>query len=218
MGNKIRATQTPAIVKLAFAVAVLATFFIFLNLSGKNGADPTGLPNATMPSLIPSATVQTITPADCVTSVEERTVRGSSMTGLLYDGDVVSVQFGYYGCNDPKTGDVALVRFAGDSNPLVKVIKATPGDSFSLPRDISCGWNVIVNGQAVRNYQGEKYCISSAGYRMLSLYVQSYNGVIPQDAYLVLGNLVAGSTDSTRFGLTSRGSLLGKVEIPPKSA
>jgi len=217
MRNKIRATQTPAIVKLAIAVAVLAIFLIFLNSAQKNDPAATDGLNATTPSLAPSATIPTITPADCVTSTEERTVRGSSMTGLLSDGDTVSVQFGYYACNEPKTGDVALVRFAGDSNPLVKVIKATPGDSFSLLQD-ACGWNIIVNGQKTRNSEGKEYCISDSGYRMLSLYVQSYNGIIPQDAYLVLGNLVRGSTDSTRFGLTSRGSLLGKVEIQTEIA
>jgi len=218
MRNKIRITQTSAIGKIAIAVAVLALFLVFLNLGSRNDAVATGTPNTTTPSPAPSENIPTIAPADCVTSIEERTVRGSSMAGLLSDGDTVSVQFGYYGCNDPKTGDITLVRFAGDTNPLVKVIKATPGDSFSLSRDISCGWNIIVNGQAACNHQGTKYCIGATGYRMLSLYVQSYNGIIPQDAYLVLGNLVAGSTDSTRFGLTSRGSLLGKVEIPAKSA
>jgi len=217
MRSKTRAAQTPAIVKLAIAVAVLAVFLIFLNLTSKNDTAPTGLPNAMTPSLAPSATVPTSTPIDCVTSVEERTVRGSSMTGLLSDGDTVSVQFGYYGCNAPQKGDVALVHFAGDANPLIKIVKATPGDSFSLS-EAGCGWKIIVNGQALRNANGAEYCIGYSGYRMLLLYVQSYDGIIPQDAYLVLGNLVAGSTDSTRFGLTSRGSLLGKVEMQSRIA
>jgi signal peptidase I len=138
------------------------------------------------------------------------------MEGVFSDGDSVGVQFGYYGCNQPKRDEIVLVHFAGDQSPLVKMVKAVPGDSFSLSQ-ASCGWNIIVNGQPLQNSEGAKYCIGYSGYRMLSLYVQSYGGKIPQGAYLVLGNLVQGSTDSTRFGLAGRSSLLGKVEIPPRS-
>jgi len=197
-------------------VAAIVVIFILVNAfsiptPAANNPDANATPKPTdspMPAIDK--------PVSCITSTEVRTVRGNSMTGLLSDGDNVIVQFGYYGCNEPHRGDVALVHFAGDANPLVKTIKATPGDSFSLS-NASCGWDIMVNGRVLQNAQGIDYCIGYSGYRMLSLYVQSYNGVIPQDAYLVLGNVVTGSTDSTRFGLVSRDGLLGKVEIPAKS-
>jgi signal peptidase I len=203
--------------KRTLAAAAIAVALLAVTLSAwadfqkaKAATGPVGFPAA---AASPSATSQN---QSCVTFVEQRTVRGSSMGGVLSDGDVVSVKLGYYACNQPGRDEIALVHFAGDPNPLVKTIKAVPGDSFSL-QQASCGWNIAVNGKILQNAQASDYCIGYSGYRMLSLYVQSYGGKIPQDAYLVLGNLVQGSTDSTRFGLVSRGSLLGKVEIPPKS-
>jgi len=46
---------------------------------------------------------------------------------------------------------------------------------------------------------------------MLSLYERDYKGVIPKNAYLILGNLVEGSLDSSRFGLVGKSDFLGKV-------
>ncbi|MFA6329153.1 MAG: signal peptidase I [Candidatus Micrarchaeia archaeon] len=204
--RKIVAVVAAIVVLLVFATI----FFLGIPTDSHRGVGET--PNSALQPT-PSAKAH----AACVTSIEERTVRGSSMEGLLSDGDTVTVQFGYYGCNEPQRGEVALVHFSGDANPLIKVIKAVPEDSFSLSQ-ASCGWNIMVNGNALQNSEAKDYCIGYSGYRMLSLYVQSYNGIIPQGAYLVLGNLVQGSTDSTRFGLTSRGSLLGKVGMPADPA
>ncbi|MFA5247351.1 MAG: signal peptidase I [Candidatus Micrarchaeia archaeon] len=215
--KKSKAGAFTDIKKIALAAVAVALFIVCATTKtpAVNAFDG---PDALEPAFEQTAAA-TIAPnetAACVTSIEERTVRGDSMTGIFSNGQTVRVQFGYYGCNEPSIGDVVLVHFAGDTNPLIKIIKATPGDSFSLSK-ASCGWNIIVNGQVLQNSFGTDYCIGYSGYKMLSLYVNSYGGVIPQDAYLVLGNLVGGSTDSTRFGLTSKNSLLGKVEKPKKT-
>jgi len=40
-----------------------------------------------------------------------------------------------------------------------------------------------------------------------------YKGVIPENTYLLLGNRVSGSVDSTTFGLVDKSGIVAKVEI-----
>jgi type IV secretory pathway protease TraF len=47
---------------------------------------------------------------------------------------------------------------------------------------------------------------------MLSLYEDDCSEGIPQNTYLILGNLTSGSLDSSRFGLIDKSDILGKVE------
>jgi len=58
----------------------------------------------------------------CVSSIEEKIVRGSSLSGLIEDGKTVRVLIGYYLCNEPQRGEVVLYHYAGDENPLIKVV------------------------------------------------------------------------------------------------
>jgi len=145
---------TMVVVGLAIALFVLLSTAPKDNVAISKSLGPTSIP-----TIMPTASASNPTDTtECITSTENRMVRGNSMEGILSDGDVVAVQFGYYGCNAPKKGDVALVHFSGDPNPLVKTIKATPGDSFSLSQ-AACGWNIIVNGNALQNSKGDEYCI-----------------------------------------------------------
>lgn len=146
---------------------------------------------------------------ECVTSVEERTVRGSSLKGIIEPEEKVIVYFGYYRCNDPKRGDMVLIDYAGNDNPIMKIIKGVPGDSFSL-KQASGGWNIMINGEPLKNSQEKEYVIDQGGYRMLSLYARDYEK-IPENAFLVMGNLVGGTTDSTAFGLVGKNDIIGKA-------
>ena len=147
----------------------------------------------------------------CVSSIEEKIVRGSSLSGLIEDGKTVRVLFGYYLCNEPQRGEVVLYRYAGDENPLLKVVRAVPGDTFHLVKEGNV-WQLIVNGKVLTNTQGIKYQLDEQAHRMLSLYENDYRGVIPPGALLILGNSPEGSLDSTRFGLVDKSDILGKVE------
>lgn len=71
----------------------------------------------------------------------------------------------------------------------------------------------MINGAVAKNSQGSPYLFSSQGYKMLSLYEKDYKGVIPENAYLILGNLTCGSIDSARFGLIDKSGILGKVDF-----
>jgi len=154
--------------------------------------------------------------SSCITSVEPKTVRGQSMSGLLEPGDNISIMFGFYRCNEVQNGDIVAYNYGGSDVPIVKIIKAVPGDSFRLEK-AQDGWNIIVNWEVVKNSKGQPYTLTQQGYSMLSLYVNDYKGIIPENSYLLLGNLPLGTVDSSYFGLVGRSDILGKVASPTAS-
>ncbi len=148
----------------------------------------------------------------CVVAREQMVVRGSSLDPLIKGGETIMAFFGYYDCNEIKRNDVVLFKYAGSETPLIKIVKAVPEDSFSLVEKNSEMWNILINGKVLENSEGEEYLINRRKYEMLALYERSYDGVIPDDAYLLLSDITSGGTDSTRFGLVSKGGILGKAK------
>jgi len=148
---------------------------------------------------------------ECPIRKEERIVRGDSLSPLIKAGDTVQVLFDYYKCNDVKRDDIVLYSYAGNKEPLIKIIKGMPGDKFKL-QQAEGGWHILINGEILRNSEGIPYLISGKRYEMLSLYEKDYKGEIPAGAYLLLGNIFSGTLDSTRFGLISKRDILGKIE------
>lgn len=152
------------------------------------------------------------TKTTCPIQEEIRTVRGNSLEPLVKSNSQIKALFGYYNCHEIKRGDVVLFNYAGDKNPVIKIVKGISGDKFEL-RETEGGWNIIVNNQIVKNSESKPYLISGNAYKMLSLYERDYKGVIPENAYLLLGNRVSGSVDSTTFGLVDKSGIVAKVEL-----
>jgi len=149
--------------------------------------------------------------SECVNKIEEMTVRGDSLYGFIEAGQTIEAYFGYYGCNPAQREDVVLYQYAGNLDPLIKIVKAIPGDRFSLRSTSDGEWNIIVNDNIVNNSQGEDYSLGPSGYEILSMYERDYKGVIPESTYLIMGNLAGGSVDSSRFGLVHQSNFLAKV-------
>src|SRR5262245_23497033 len=122
---------------------------------------------------------------------EQRIVRGTSLAGLVEPGTTVDVLFGYYRSHPVVRGDLIAYRYAGDADPIIKVVKAVPGDRFELRRDGTV-WSIVVNDTVVTNSAGKRYELDDARSQMLALYEHDYHGVIPPGAYLILGNQVHG--------------------------
>jgi signal peptidase I len=147
----------------------------------------------------------------CYTA-EEKVVRGESLSPLIKSGDEVKILIGYYDCHKIEREDIVAYDYKGDDVPIIKIVKGSPGDQISLTSTGS-GWNILINGQAVKNSEGKEYLIDGQGYNMLSLYIKDYQGKIPENAYLILGNIASGTVDSTVFGLVDKSDILGKVEL-----
>jgi signal peptidase I len=149
---------------------------------------------------------------NCPIKIEEKIVKGNSLEPLIKDGETIEVLFGYYDCHPIQRNDIVLYSYSGNKNPIIKIIKGIPGDKFSLKKT-SNGWYILINGEILKNSENQPYILDDQGYRLLSLYEKDYKGIIPEDAYLILGNLPQGSLDSSHFGLVGKKDILGKVRV-----
>lgn len=139
-------------------------------------------------------------------------VQGDSMMGILKNGQEITVLKGYYQCNEVKRDDIVVYSYAGNPIPIVKSVKAIPGDRFEVRVNKDGLWNILVNNTILKTSDGTPYALAEPKSKMLALYVNSYHGIVPTDAYIILGNLPGGTTDSTQFGLVSKVDFIGKVE------
>ena len=149
---------------------------------------------------------------DCELKTEERIVRGDSLSPVLEPGQKIKIFFDHYNCYEVKREDIVVLEYAGNPNPLVKIIKGLPGDSFYLEKNKS-DWNILINNEILKNSEGNPYVLSEQRQKMLSLYERDYGGKIPSESFLVLGNKVFGTVDSSYFGLIGKSSILGKVNF-----
>ncbi|MFO0753553.1 MAG: signal peptidase I [Thermodesulfovibrionales bacterium] len=138
------------------------------------------------------------------------TVSGISMHPLISDGQTVTVLFGFYQCNPILRGDTVLLDVGG--RVYVKTVKALPKDRFHLERT-DAGYLLLINKKAGLTSLGTPYVLHEAKARMLLLYERDYKGVIPDDAFLVLGNQPDGTIDSTRYGLIGKTNIKGRVAL-----
>ncbi len=147
---------------------------------------------------------------ECITKIENYTVNGVSLEPIIYDNQSVKILEMYYLCNSVKREDIVLYNYFGNKNPLIKIIKGIPDDTFHLQKTGN-GWNILLNGDLLVNSKNEVYVLDKTAHNILSLYEKDYNGLIPENTYLIMGNLATGSLDSTHFGLVDKGDILGKV-------
>jgi signal peptidase I len=209
---------------LIVAVAVVAFGAIASTMVSGNPYQPQrAILNETPTSIAVSAT-SSLSASDGVCPVQEKkvTVVGTSLSGFIASGTEVMVLAGYYACHDPKPGDVVIYFYGGlgANDPLIKIVKGIPGDAVSFQKAGSLSakasatagaWNILVNGKPLRTTTGIPYAIAGQGFEGFLAYVNAAKGVIPPDEYMILGNLPAGSIDSTKFGFVQKQDLVGKV-------
>ena len=69
--------------------------------------------------------------AGCAAVVEQREVRGESLKGLVEAGTTLQIETAR-GCIEPRRGDLVTWRPAKRDTPVVKVVRAVPGDTLAL--------------------------------------------------------------------------------------
>ncbi|MFH1233433.1 MAG: signal peptidase I [Patescibacteria group bacterium] len=143
---------------------------------------------------------------------EIKTVRGSSLEPLVLEGAKIKILPGYYQCYEIKRNDLVLYDYKGNEVPVLKIVKAIPQDTFRLVAKDNDSYNLFINEKIAANSQGFPYIFNTKQSKMLFLYEKDYKAVIPQNTYLLLGDQVNGSVDSTVFGLVDKSDILGKVE------
>jgi signal peptidase I len=183
-------------------ITIISALLLFIiPEDGKGGKDLVGLPNNKF--------------KECPVRVNQRIVRGNSLEPLIKNGETVKILFGYYRCHEIKRGDVVVYSYAGNKNQLIKIVKSLPGDKFNLQKTEG-GWHILINGETLKNSENNPYLLDESRQRILSLYERDYKGIMPENTYLILGNLTEGTFDSTHFGLVYKSDILGKVETNKK--
>src|SRR3989344_2584304 len=152
---------------------------------------------------------------NCAADILEQTraVQGTSMEPFIPGGSDIAILENYYTCNPIQRNDVVAYMYGGNKNPIIKFVKGMPGDSFSLEYIGDDSWHIMVGGKPAVNSENVPYTLPLHKTKMLSLYIKDYNGVIPEDAYLLLGDNPAGTQDSTAFGLVGGKDIIGKVLV-----
>jgi len=148
---------------------------------------------------------------NCIEEEQSRIVKGNSLHGIIENGEMVKILKNYYNCNEIQRDDVINYQYTSNKNSIIKIVKAIPGDDFKLQKNEQGNYNILVNNQILTISTGESYELSENKKQMLALYERDYKGKIPPDVYLILGNVVSGTLDSTRFGLISKNGIIGKV-------
>jgi len=139
--------------------------------------------------------------ANTICTPTAHTIRGSSMEPLLHKDQIV-ISFAPT-CATIISGDLVIFTTSAHKRAdVIKRIVGVAGDKLNISTDNT----VLINGHPVITPNNQPYIATSKGRRMLKLYI----GIIPQDRYLVLGNV--GSIDSSRIGLIRYSQITGVVK------
>jgi len=126
-------------------------------------------------------------------------VEGESMQPSYYDGDAVLI---YYFMEEYQTEDVVIVDIG--SELLIKRLCGMPGDHLKIDAT-----GVYLNDTLIESYVPEHFVVEEG----LVPYF-SYDQIIPEGSYFVMGDNRLNSTDGRRFGLVESDQLLGIVILP----
>lgn len=149
--------------------------------------------------------------ARCPITKEKREVQGNSLTGVLEGGTMITLLRGYYACHAPELNDIIAFRAAGYDEPVIKVLRGMPGDEFDLQQS-DAGNHLLLNGQVLVTATGKPYSMTDNQAKFFKTFVDRYQGSIPRDHYMILGEVPGGSADSIFYGLIDTGQLIGKIE------
>ena len=147
----------------------------------------------------------------CEPLIQIMTVRGHSMDGLLKENQDLKIDTNYYACHAPKAGDVVVIKKTGFPAPIIKQIFSVPGDRFELKGDENAGAEFLVNGKAIKNFEGKYYRFKAQAFKMLKLYESEFKYILPKEMYFVFGTSGNNSKDSTKFGPVPRSEIIGKL-------
>ena len=131
---------------------------------------------------------------------------GYSMYPSLNPGDKITVDHDYYLDNDILRGDIVAIKFKTRDEILIKRVIALPGDKFDIKDN-----SIYLNRELLLEpYLGDVQ-IDSEGMLLLESQLKRYEGYVPINSYIVLGDNRAVSFDSSDFGIIDEEQIVGKA-------
>lgn len=151
----------------------------------------------------------------CPGPTEEFVMNDVYMKGIIELGQKVKVETNYYACHPIQNGDIVMYYQNPEGEPIVKIVRAVPGDSFELTKDIKYkAWNIKINGDYLMDsVEKRKYFFGAATPPTLSLYVKARDGVLRDEEVLLFSSWAPGDQDSGIFGIYKVGDLVGRVLV-----
>lgn len=133
---------------------------------------------------------------------------GYSMYPGLNSGNRIKIDYDYYVKNSILKGDIVAIKFQTRDETLIKRVIALPGDKFEIKDN-----SIYLNGKPlVEPYVGDVQ-IDLEGVMLLEKQLERYDGHVPINSFIVLGDNRAASFDSTDFGVVDKEQIVGKVII-----
>lgn len=126
----------------------------------------------------------------------EWTVRGNSMAPCLKHGDKLEIK------HAKTIHRNHLVIFKRKGKLVIKRIVAIEGDSIKLIKKDHC-FNIAINNQIQNTLSGKNYCTTRKTLKNFE------TTSLPKNQFIVLGEVPAGSEDSTLFGPISKRVIIG---------
>ena len=128
------------------------------------------------------------------------------MLPLINPGDTITVKPTACLESPIQKSDIILFRSGIDKHPLVKSVHAVEGDVLKV--DISKNTaKVFVNKEEIKNSMGKKFQLTPARARMIKL----YEGTLNPNTFLVMGDQLYGTNDSSRVGLIHKSDIIGRI-------
>jgi signal peptidase I len=138
-------------------------------------------------------------------NTRQSTIQTDELQGVLNQGSAVTIIENYHSQNVPQRNEIIAFNHAREGT-VFKIIKGIPGDSFRVENN-----RIYINNQVVTNSQGVQQVVSDRAQILLRLYQRDYNGIIPTNAYFIVGNLPERDTGSLRYGLVHISDFEGTI-------
>lgn len=152
-----------------------------------------------------------INPESDVISSQIVVVKGHSLEPFIFEGEKLATLWQPEFLKIISRGEILIISVDIHAGPLVKIVLGLPGDKWSLVKNLQGHFNVIINGEKLKNPLGVEYAFPPERIKILEMLIKITKNVIPPETYLVFGADPAGTMDSSVFGLIDKEQILGKA-------
>lgn len=142
---------------------------------------------------------------DCQKETKIVQIDGSSMMPMIKNGDVVTIEYGYYQCENTITRwDIVIYESILTSGPIIKILRVLPWDRVYFENR-----NLYINGEVMKNSVWELYSFQDNQIKRISGYIQ--NWIFQEGSFLLFWDNISDSIDSRTYGALSQENFIGKV-------